>query len=394
VTLDVATLFIASMAIEFVMALYFWTLWLGHRAERVYLWVACSITAGMVGCCCYLLRGVAPAWIAVWAAQLCFIQVFAFLWGGVRLVHARPRPAWQLWSGAMVWTAACLIPGLFAAEAARNVVATLAFTIYCLAMTGELLRHAHARSAPTRWLTAALLMLISAASLALAAYSALHDAPVRPLDSASSLPGAWLLLYTAIYVTLVLSLTTLELGNEAQRQREAATTDSLTGLLNRRAFMERATPALAHPRGAALLMLDIDHFKQVNDRWGHSAGDRALVLFAGALLDATGGVCGAVPARIGGEEFAVLLPGDARDEATALAMRIAARIRELRHTPGAGRITVSIGLAEGDAGTRMLDDLLAAADRALYRAKRGGRDRLEREEPVASIPIFAPGLAA
>jgi len=389
VTLDVATLFIASMAIEVVMALYFWTLWLGRREQRVHLWVACSITAGVLGCFCYMLRGVAPDWLAIWAAQVCFIQVFAFLWGGVRLVHARPRPMWKVWSGSIAWTVICLIPALFAAEALRNVVATLAFTFYCLAMTGELLRHAHGRSLPARWLTGALLVLVSAASLALAAYSGLHSAPVRPLASASALPGLWLLLYTAIYITLVLSLTTLELGNEAQRQREAATTDSLTGLLNRRAFMERATPAAELPGGATLLMLDIDHFKQVNDLWGHSAGDRALVLFAGALLDVTGGVVGAMAARIGGEEFAVLLPGGSRDEAAALGLRIAARVRELRHTPGAARMTVSIGLAESDPAAPTLDDLLTGADRALYRAKRGGRDRLEQD----GIP-FAPGLAA
>lgn len=388
-TLDVATLFIASMAIEFVMALYFWTLWLGRRDQRVHLWVACSITSGVLGCFCYMLRGVAPEWVAVWAAQVCFIQVFAFLWGGVRLVHARPHPAWAVWSGSIAWTVLCMIPPLFAAEALRNVVATLAFTFYCLAMTGELLRQASARTAPARWLTGGLLVLVSAASLTLAAYSSLHSAPVRPLASASSLPGLWLLLYTAIYITLVVSLTTLELGNEAQRQREAATTDSLTGLLNRRAFMERATPAAALPGGATLLMLDIDHFKQVNDLWGHSAGDRALVLFAGALLDATGGVVGAVAARIGGEEFAVLLPGSSRDEAAALGSRIAARVRELRHTPGAARMTVSIGLAESGPVTPSLDDLLTGADRALYRAKRAGRDRLEQD----SAP-FTPGLAA
>lgn len=379
-TLDVATLFIASTAIEVVMALYFWTLWLGRRQERIHLWIACSITAGVIGCLCYMLRGVAPDWLAVWAAQVCFIQVFAFLWAGVRLVHAHPRPPLSVWSGSIVWTAACLIPAFFAAEAVRNVVATLAFTAYCLAMSGELLRRVHGYRSPSRWLTATLLVLLSATSLAMTAYTALRSDIVTPLHSASPLPALWLLAYTAIYLTLVLSVTTLELGNEAQRQREAATTDSLTGLLNRRAFMERAVPAAADPHGATLLMLDLDHFKQVNDRWGHSAGDRALVLFAGALLDALGtGHC-AMPARIGGEEFAVLLVGVPHDDVLALAGRIAARTRELRHTPGAARLTVSIGVAVGVAGERSIGDLLSAADQALYRAKRAGRDRIEQEQ--------------
>ncbi len=388
-TLDVATLFIAGTTIEVVMALYFWTLWLGRRQERIHLWTACSITAGVFGCLCYMLRGVAPDWLAVWAAQVCFIQVFAFLWAGVRLVHARPRRPLAVWSGAVVWTAACLIPAFFTAEAVRNVVATLAFTTYCLAMSTELLRRIHGYRSPSRWLTATLLLLLSATSLAMTAYTALRSDILVPLHSASPLPGLWLLAYIAIYLTLVLSVTTLELGNEAQRQREAATTDSLTGLLNRRAFMERAVPAAAAPHGATLLMLDLDHFKQVNDRWGHSAGDRALVLFAGALLDALGSGHCAMPARIGGEEFAVLLVGVSHRDALALAGRIAARTRELRHTPGASRLTVSIGLAIGQSGERTLGDLLTAADQALYRAKRAGRDRIEEETAAPLRPAFA-----
>jgi diguanylate cyclase (GGDEF)-like protein len=393
VTLDVATLFIASTAIEVVMALYYWTLWLGRRQDRIHLWIACSITVGVVGCLCYVLRGVAPDWLSVWAAQVCFIQVFAFLWGGVRLVHALPRPVRSVWAGSIVWTAACVVPGFFAAETLRNVVAALVFTAYCLAMSATLLRRIDGARSPGRWFTATLLVLLSATSLAMAASAALRDDVVAPLHSTSPAPALWLLAYTAIYLTLILSVTTLELGNEAQRQREAATTDALTGLLNRRAFMERAVPALAGPHGTTLLMLDLDHFKQVNDQWGHSAGDRALVLFAGALLDALGAGRCAMPARIGGEEFAVLLAGVSRDEALALAARIAARTRELRHTPGAGRLTVSIGMAATAGRARSLGELLAAADAALYRAKRAGRDRIE-EEPSARLRPRCDPLAA
>ncbi len=377
-TLDVATLFVASIAIEFVLALYFWTLWLGRREQRMHLWIAASITTGMAGSLGFMLRGVAPDWIAVWAAQVCFIQVFAFLWAGVRRVHGRTHPTRVVWAGSLLWSAACLIPAFFHAEAVRNAVATLAFTAYCVAMSAELLRRAGATS-PSRRLTAALLLSLSAASVAMTVYSALRDDVVTPLSSPSSLPALWLLLYTAIYLTLVVALTTLELGNEAQRQREAAATDALTGLLNRRAFIDGAARLATHPRGATLLMLDLDHFKQINDHWGHAAGDRALVLFAGALLDVTVRSPHAVVARIGGEEFAVLLPGTPRADALAIAAEIAARTRELRHTPGAPRMTVSIGTAAGPMNDRTLDELLAAADQALYRAKRGGRDRVEQE---------------
>ena len=383
-TLDTATLFIASVAIDFGIALYFWTLWLGQRSQPIHRWVAASATSAMAGCFLYMLRQVVPDWVAVWAAQVCFIQIFAFLWAAVGLVHGRTRSPVAIWAGSAAWTAACLVPPFFAAEQPRNVLATLAFTAYCLAMSVEVMGSPRSRPTPSRVLTTAALVLLSALSVGLAVYTALQDEVVAPLRQSQPLAALWLLVYLVVYIVLVLAVTTLELGNEAERQRAVATTDGLTGLLNRRAFFERAEGATAR-QGAAALLLDIDHFKQINDAWGHAAGDAALVRFAALLRQATAGFGPGDEtflARVGGEEFVCLLPGARGGAAAGLAEAIRGMV-EAERPAGGPRMTVSIGWAVSPAGERSLDALLQAADRALYRAKKAGRNRVEGEDAAS-----------
>lgn len=383
-TLDTATLFLASVAIDLVMSVYFWTLWLGQRDRTIHLWLALSTTSATLGCFLYMLRQLVPDWVAVWAAQVFFIQVFAFLWAGVRLVHERPRPLGRVFAASALWTAVCLVPPLFAAEQPRNVVATLLFAVYCLAMAFEMLR---ARPMPNRWLAAALLLLLSAASLALTLYTAIHAEVVTPLLARQPVAALWLLLYMVIYLVIVLAVTTLELGNEADRHRKAASTDGLTGLLNRRAFRERTEHPECLDRGGAVLVLDIDHFKRINDEWGHAGGDDALVRFSAALSAAVAGSKGLarapILARMGGEEFVCLLPGADRRDAHRVGEAIRAGIEADRRA-GHPAVTVSIGLASAAPGERRsVEDLLRSADRALYRAKSNGRNRVEEDGPVA-----------
>ena len=165
---------------------------------------------------------------------------------------------------------------------------------------------------------------------------------------------------------------------EAELQR-LATTDPLTGLLNRRRFTEVVEQELQrvrrHPRPLTLLMLDLDHFKQINDSHGHPAGDRVLRVVTGAcgqLLRSTDSF-----GRLGGEEFAILLP----DTDRAGALEVAEKLREtvgrlLIPVEGATlRVTVSIGLVCRHTGDQSLNGMLSLADHALYEAKSAGRNR-------------------
>ncbi len=183
-------------------------------------------------------------------------------------------------------------------------------------------------------------------------------------------------------------------GLIAQRQRLAlaaaetrARTDALTGLANRAAFEERLEQEIervvryGHPLSLALL--DLDDFKQVNDLYGHLAGDDALRRVGRELAGAIRRVD--LAARLGGEEFAVLLPETGTTEALALVRRLGGAIRlPSDDTPS---LTASAGVATCPAHADRSEDLLAAADEALYRAKRAGKDRTMVAETTHPDPL-------
>jgi len=178
----------------------------------------------------------------------------------------------------------------------------------------------------------------------------------------------------AFYIAVVHDLT-----HEVRLRRDAAI-DPLTGVSNRRNFIARGKDeigrAARYGRPCSVLMLDIDHFKVVNDTYGHAAGDEALRQFANAcqemLRDSD------VIARLGGEEFAVILPETDAAGAKILAERLREGISRLRVANGDDRFgfTVSIGVANRGGDEDGIDELLARADRALYQAKEAGRDRV------------------
>lgn len=161
---------------------------------------------------------------------------------------------------------------------------------------------------------------------------------------------------------------------------QLATRDPLTGLSNRRHFLDLVERELQranrHERPLCLLIVDLDHFKAINDRHGHIAGDRVLEEVGATLQSLTRDE--AIAARIGGEEFAIALPEHTLAAATAVAEQLRGAIAalDLGLPDGPAGITVSIGVAAWLARMHRVGDLLAAADEALYRAKESGRNRV------------------
>ncbi len=176
-----------------------------------------------------------------------------------------------------------------------------------------------------------------------------------------------------------------------RKQREAAlerlaATDTLTGLPNRRSFMSRLAAAAREARHRAggagvVMMLDIDHFKRVNDTWGHAVGDEVLQNFAEVVRlslrrgDAAG--------RLGGEEFAVLLPGTGLEDGRMLAERLRERIQAQAAVTSVGDIAVTVSIGVATLGDHP-EQALGLADSALYRAKSSGRNRVCVADPVGA----------
>ena len=175
-----------------------------------------------------------------------------------------------------------------------------------------------------------------------------------------------------------------------EQMQHQALTDALTGCFNRRFFeiqLERDLHLATRMRQpVSLILLDIDHFKRVNDTHGHDAGDAALRILAGALREELRGVD--TSARYGGEEFAIILPQAGPEGAQVVAERLRSRI-ERTEVPGVGRITASLGVATFplDASSREL--LVTSADRALFLAKRSGRNKVCSTAELPPEDIFS-----
>jgi len=167
------------------------------------------------------------------------------------------------------------------------------------------------------------------------------------------------------------ALQSLELAH--QQLQEHSSRDQMTGLLHRQAFFEHLA-TLGRPEGA-FLMIDVDHFKSINDTNGHAAGDNALRMVAVALAETER--VGAIIARFGGEEFCAFLPHASAFDGEKLAEKIRRKIGKLDFAPKGNlrRLTVSIGVASSSAG-RDAEGAIGEADAALYRAKAEGRNRV------------------
>ncbi len=226
---------------------------------------------------------------------------------------------------------------------------------------------------PLRW---ALYGVLSSLGAPVGLWAFLHLFP--PRGEAALLDAVYL--YTTCTTALVFGAFGVLAGRMMSRLRSASTHDPLTGLANRRLLMGQLPALLANAqrRGEPLcvLMLDLDHFKRVNDTYGHSIGDQTLVAVARTVEKDVRK--GDILARYGGEEFVVICPSADEDAGVQIAERIRESVASLDavHLGFDGVQTISIGLVVADDAHRSPTELLARADEALYEAKSSGRDRV------------------
>ena len=193
-----------------------------------------------------------------------------------------------------------------------------------------------------------------------------------------------LAVFGAALAFAILGATIADILDDMRRERDS---DSLTGLLNRRGFEDRARPHFVQAKSSlALVLCDLDHFKSINDAYGHSTGDEVLKAFGAILRDELR--AGDLAGRLGGEEFAVLLPGASITEAAGFAERVRSALvrRRFDCIPASRRITASFGVEEWHRGNQF-KDLYERADQRLYLAKSGGRNRV-----VTTDLADTPGL--
>jgi len=197
--------------------------------------------------------------------------------------------------------------------------------------------------------------------------------------------SVWLtvLSFEALLFTIAIAFILLAMAKERTeyRHRTAAMVDPLTGIANRRSFLQDAQDLakrhLSNPCPAAVLLIDLDHFKSINDRFGHAIGDRVLQVFADGLRENVRSTD--LVGRLGGEEFAAVLYDVEREKALVLAERIRSTFVEAAAEVDGRPVssTVSIGMVLSQDGPLDVPELLAQADQALYYAKERGRNRVE-----------------
>jgi diguanylate cyclase (GGDEF)-like protein len=303
------------------------------------------------------------------------------VWNASRLFHGRKPNYPGLVIGALVWvaTAMTLAPN---AAAAHLTVGAGIVAVYA-ALTAAELWTERRRALQKRWPSVAVPVLHGfVLMLPILLGDLLH-----PSDRSFN-GSIWvtvfqieLILYAIGSVFLIFMLVS---ERAVTAHKAAASTDPLTGMFNRRGFSEACARIIEREalagRPVTALIFDIDHFKSINDRFGHPAGDEILKLFSAVVVNNLR--ISDLSGRIGGEEFAALLPCPLEE-----GVMVAERVREAFQASGIvcdeGPVetTVSIGAAGGPAGTE-LEVLLAAADTALYQAKRGGRNRVAAAEEL------------
>ena len=322
------------------------------------------------------LRGLMPYWLSDIGSDLLGVAGFAVLRAAVPVVAERP-PAWRL--GLLVWLLVALVWPLLpeVRQVALSFGAISLLMMVACAQAWGLLR-GELRPLPALGQLFPLL-LVTLAVTARFVHALLWPGLTAPLGEDSSFNTLWLWLALLLCLLMNAAMAFLIVLRLVLRIQRLTLHDPLTDALNRRAFaqaLERAQAGLRRGRPYALLLLDLDHFKPLNDSLGHAAGDAALCAVAASLRGALRSTDSL--GRLGGEEFCVLLspvePGSARQVAQRLCERLQAL--DFRWEGRPWPLSASIGLALARPDEREAQAVLLRADAAMYAAKQAGRNQV------------------
>jgi diguanylate cyclase (GGDEF)-like protein len=375
--MDAFSLFAANTIILFVMALAFLAAWHGRRAESYWgSWAAANIMlAAALLVFMYQLRLPDAAIVIVPNALL--VAGFALRWQAARQFSGRPAPLAAVWAPPALFVLLCMVPIIYAHYFSVYTIVNTVLAVLAAAAAWEFWRD-RADGLPSRHGLVAVYGIMALSFAARAGQGIFLNA-----EMGRGLPQDLLLeihLTVALFHTVASGAFALSIAYERSTMdlRRAALRDPLTDLHNRRAFEARMREMIARgdSQPFAVALVDIDHFKQINDRYGHAAGDAALRDLARICRETLRK--SDLVARMGGEEFAALLPDISAEKAYEVVDRLRRAVseHEICHEGHRFRLTLSAGLSHSGDGADDFDAVMKAADDQLYRAKRAGRDRV------------------
>ena len=376
---------VAMLALQFVLHALSWALgaWMLPQQRPVLIqWSAFLAFVGL-GFVLMTQRDDTRSWLAFNGAALCWLAGLLMLWRGVeKQFKVRSRGTWRA-----ALLAVAVLLHLAVGPGAEHAVPRVVLSYLCNALAAAGMLHGLRREIFGRYgrLRGALFVLPAFIVLSVFLLLALRQLldPGKALELHRFEPTSVRSMYAYLVAAAIFnfSFMALVVGQLTGQLRQLVERDALTGLYNRRALRDRLDEQWSRWQREqlpfAVVALDLDHFKRVNDTHGHAVGDQVLEQVAAVLRDQVR--LHDVVARMGGEEFVVLLPQASLDHARGLGLRLCERLRQqaLPAGPAGVLVTASIGLAVVGPADADVDGVLRRADDALYRAKSAGRDQVQ-----------------
>jgi len=376
----IPTLFLVIMTLSATLAIAVGIAARTQFREGMGYW-ALGLLAHTISYLLFALRGQISDWLSMVLGNVLLSSVFALFAEGVFQFQRRRPPRW------LIWLPVALVAVLFSAllpwYLARVVVGVLIFIFQSLLVVLAVMQKRKETAGVGQYFLVTGFLVLIVMMLFQGVGAVLLRDEIKSLLTAHWLPSLVFLVSALCTVVVSLGLILMAKERADERNRSLAMRDELTGLINRRSLLEALAQQLAmarrHGQPLALMMIDIDHFKQVNDSHGHLSGDKVLKAMAQAIAGRTRAQD--LPGRLGGEEFLVILPNTDWPGAVQLAevLRQGVETTEFQSTSGKPiAITISIGVCgEGQLSNAQCDDMISAADQALYLAKKKGRNRVE-----------------
>jgi diguanylate cyclase (GGDEF)-like protein len=378
---DVSALFTVSVYVEAMLGLLLLFTWAQNTEIKAVAWWggAHVLRAGSIAL--FGRFGRLPDFLTIDLASAILLTSFAVTWSGARVFGGHKSNLIVVFAGAIVWLIAGRIPEFANSVMLRTTLSATIIATYAWLAAAEIWRNGSSQLVSR--IPASFMLFAHGALFLLCAPLAIltpHPTGAEPLFGT-----VWhtVLSSEALLFTIAIAFNLMAMAKECTTymHKTAALIDPLTGIWNRRGFIvenDRLTQSMgSKTTKAAVLFLDLDNFKTVNDRYGHAVGDQVLQILAAttkSVIRSSDFV-----GRLGGEEFAVVLHGAPRDSAVTIAERIRLAFSEHAEVIDGEYVaaTVSIGLVLHEGPILDLSELLWKADQALYRAKERGRNRVE-----------------